>query len=356
MNARYVRTCVLTACAFAFATHANADRVYIMNTTGYNSADAPLIAAIQSLGHTVDVSAIGAFTLPADFVSTCIDPENGYDWLCFFGDMDRTTLATQVQEFIGDGGKVLLQYEVDCCTTSSISAANIVSAVTGLTVTPNSEPNIAFSGLSELPGWEAESLLDCIDVTGNAYKCMDGLPTANALMATANLAGATPNISVCGNFGFRFLPGDLPGNNGGLIGFGDINLYYNSAGEPPNNSGTQPVNMDVVELIFATQGSTCAFLPSGCLQNSVPQKEIDLIGAIYPVPADDALVVEFPRGAAKEFWIFNTQGQCVMHERSAGADRMNIEVSDLAPGLYHIRAAGGNRNQERSFMVVRGGQ
>lgn len=356
MNARIIRILVLGLCIFAVATHANADRVYIMNANGYNAADPPLIAAIQSLGHTVDVSVMDAFTLPAGFVSTCIDSENGYDWLCFFGNMDRTALAPLVQGFIGDGGKVLLQYEVDCCTTSSMSAANIVSAVTGLTVTPNSQPNIALSGVSALPGWEAVSLLDCIDVTGNSYKCMDGLPTANALMATATLGGATPDISVCSNFGFRFLPGDLPGNNGGLIGFGDINLYYNSAGEPPNNSGTQPVNMDVVELIFATPASSCSFLPAGCLHNSVPENEIDLIGAIYPVPADDVLMVEFPRGATKEFWIFNTQGQCVMHERSTGADRVNIAIGSLPNGLYHFRAAGANSHQDRSFIVVRGDQ
>ena len=356
MDTRIVRTLVLAVCAFAFATHAKADRVYIMNAIGYNSADAPLIAAIQSLGHTVDVSMMGVFTLPAGFVSTCIDSENGYDWLCFFGNVDRTALAPQVQEFIGDGGKVLLLYDVDCCTNSSLSAANIVSAVTGLAVTPNSELNIAFSGVSELPGWEAVSLLDCIDVIGSAYKCMDGLPTANALMATATLSGATPDISVCSNFGFRFLPGDLPGNNGGLIGFGDINLYYNSAGEPPNNSGTQPVNMDVVELIFATPASQCAFLPAGCLQNSVPENEVDLIGAIYPVPADDMLVVEFPLGATTKFWIFNTQGQSVTHERSNGTDRVTIAIGDLPHGLYHFRAAAANKQQDRSFMVVRGGE
>ncbi len=79
------------------ASMAQGERVYIMNAPGYNRADDPLVLAIESLGHSVDVSALGATSLPAGFTSACLDPVNGYHWLCFFGSQYHIALIPQVQ-------------------------------------------------------------------------------------------------------------------------------------------------------------------------------------------------------------------------------------------------------------------
>jgi hypothetical protein len=329
-----------------------ADRVYIMNALGYNQADPELVQAIQSLGHTVDVSDEGAVALPANFTSTCIDLANGYDWLCFFGEIDHTDLAPDVQAFLNVGGKVLLQYEVSCCVSSSISAANILNAVTGLSVAPNANDYMAFSGTSNFPGWESASPESCVTINGNAFKCMDGLPLGTALTATANLNGSSPDISACSNFGFLFGPDDLPGNQGAILGLGDINLYYTSSGEPPHNGGTQPVDMDVISWIFPNASSTCAVLPAGCLSTGVRTTPVQLLGAVYPNPASSALTVELPEGHAQQMLVFNAQGACVMHVDVPRMDRVQLATEGLANGLYSLRITGAGQSQQTSFLVV----
>ena len=87
---------------FSAAMNSFADRIYIMNSFGYNTAGAELIAEITSNGHTITTNT-GPFTLPPGFTSTCVDPVNGYDWLCFFGDNDFTPLIPQIQAFIDAG-------------------------------------------------------------------------------------------------------------------------------------------------------------------------------------------------------------------------------------------------------------
>src|SRR5690348_88344 len=95
-----LRTLLLaTVCALAGPCLAQPERIYIMNAPGYNTADQALVNAIQSLGHHVDVSTTGATALPVGFTSAFTDPDNGYHWLCFFGNQDRSALIPQVQTF-----------------------------------------------------------------------------------------------------------------------------------------------------------------------------------------------------------------------------------------------------------------
>lgn len=254
----------LFTCFLAF--NCCADRIYIMNSSGYNQAGTELIAAITSNGHTVTNNTTSLSALPVGFTSTCVDPVNGYDWLCFFGSDNFSSLLTGIQDFIDDGGKVFYQYEVSCCVTSATSAASIVSGLTGLSVSPNSEPYISFGGGT--PGWEAVGC--CLTMVGSAYRCMDGIPPQNELLATGDIGSGTPTYTTCPNFGFAFSSVDFTSgqNKGGIVGFGDVNIWYD-AGEPWANGGSGPVNMGVVDYIFPNNSSTCFIFPAGCTDQPI---------------------------------------------------------------------------------------
>lgn len=96
---------LLTFLVLCFSGFVYADRIYIVDGGGYNGAGAELVTAIANNGHTVDV---GAGVIPVGFTTTCNDPVNGYDWLCFFGDFDFTPLTAQIKAFIDAGGKVFI--------------------------------------------------------------------------------------------------------------------------------------------------------------------------------------------------------------------------------------------------------
>ncbi len=248
-----------------FGGRCYADNIYIMNASGYNAAGTELLAAMTSLGHTLTVNSGSFNALPPGFSSACIDPANGYHWLCFFGNYDFSPLSAAVSTFIADGGKVYYNYEISCCTTSAYGAAAMVSAVTGLNVTPNAEPSIAWVSTPN-GGWSAD-LNGCINILGNAYKCFDGLPVANQLIATATINGGSPAVTTCQNFGYFFTGNDIPNNtlNGSITGMGDINSWYDG-GEPWANGGAQPINLALVAYFFPNASTTCHLATSGCSQ------------------------------------------------------------------------------------------
>jgi len=220
-----------------------ADRIFIVNSTGYNQAEVQLQTAITNNGHFVNVGA----TIPAGLVSTCIDPVNGYDWLCFFGNSSYTAMIPQMQAFIDNGGKVFYQYEVTCCNVSSQSAADVLTSLVGMPITPN------VNGYIALGGWEATGQSCCATFTGNAYKGLDGLPVGNQLQATANLNGSAPPISNSLNYGFFFTTTDFASgaNQGGIIGVGDVNMWYDGD-EPFSNGGSTPVSTVMVDYSSRT--------------------------------------------------------------------------------------------------------
>lgn len=253
-----------------------ADRIYVMNATGYNTAEPQLINAIISNGHTVIVNNSNLNTLPTGFTTSCIDPINGYDWLCFFGNTNFSGLTTQIQAFVDAGGKVYYQYEISCCVTSSNSISTILSSLTGTSITPNSNPYIAFNNGNA--GFTATNISCCASFIGDAYKGLDGLPLANQIQATSTLSGATPPIGTCLNFGFSFSTTDFAGtaNSGAIIGFGDMNIWYDGD-EPFWNGGTTSVNTSVVDYIFPNNSSFCYAFPPGCIDTTNnPTPTVDL--------------------------------------------------------------------------------
>jgi len=325
---------LLTLLLLCFCSFSYADRIYIVDGGGYNGAGAELVTAITNNGHTVNIS---GSIIPVGFTSTCNDPVNGYDWLCFFGDADFTPLTAQIKAFIDAGGKVFYQYEVSCCTTSSTSVAAILSSVTGLAITPNINDYIAFSG-SGAGGWVADNVSCCANFRGDAYKGLDGLPVANQIQATANINSSSPAIATSLNFGFHFATTDFTGaaNMGGMIGMGDINAWYD-AGEPFSNGGSTPVNLSIVDYFFPNAASTCYLFPPGCLQVYTPNN-----GAVSgtasnngPLCAGDQLDLSVVSAAATTFswtgpngFVSNLQNPTIPNAQTINEGVYSVTISD----------------------------
>ncbi|MCD6065269.1 MAG: hypothetical protein K0S33_95 [Bacteroidetes bacterium] len=261
-----------------------ADRIYLINTPGYNTADPTLINAIMSLGHTVIVSNNGSALSSGSFTSRCVDPVNGYDWLCFFGNSDFSVWTAEIKNFIDAGGKVFCQYEVGCCLVSSASVATVLSSITGLPVTTTTPALIAGPTVSSTlppypPQWEAVHC--CLTFRGAAYKGLSGVPLANQFVASTNLNGSLPLVSTCPNFGFFFNTTDFLGTaqKGAITGLGDVNVWYDGD-EPPNGGGASPVNMTLVNYFFPNTSSSCYLVPPGCMETY-----------INPSPVPDATLI-----------------------------------------------------------------
>jgi PKD repeat protein len=281
-----------------------ADRIYIVNSPGYNTAEPILRAAIAVNGHTIVVDSTNLTTLPAGFTSTCVDPVNGFDWLCFFGTNNFVPMLPQIQAFIDAGGKVFYQYEVSCCTSASLACANVLAGLTGRNIVENIEPYIAI-GSAATGGWEA-NLNCCATFVGNAYKGLDNIPVHNQLQATATIAGAAPPISTCLNFGFFFTTTDFVGtaHQGGITGLGDVNIWYHG-GEPHTNGGTNPIDTNVVNYFFPRNTATsCYLFPPGCMQTFTQSPQafnLDL-GNDTVICTGDSLVLNAASSNATYSW------------------------------------------------------
>ena len=212
-----MRNLSLIIILLAISFNCYADRLFIFNSPGYNAADPALIAAITAQGHTI-VENTTTLTLPPGFTTSCNDPANGFDWLCFFGNADYTSLTTDIKNFIDAGGKVFYQYEVTCCTTSSFSVAAILASITGLPITENAHAYIAWS-LSADAAYSG-TIECCGTFEGNAYKGLDGVPVDNQLQADSTYPSASPAVDSCLNFGVTFSTTDFVGtaNKGAFIG------------------------------------------------------------------------------------------------------------------------------------------
>lgn len=320
-----IRSILLLILGLVLTMNCFADRIYILNSSGYNTAEPQLINAITNNGHTVNSNF--AATLPVGFTSTCVDPVNGYDWLCFFGNSNFSGLSTQIKTFIDAGGKVFYQYEVSCCTQSASSVATILSNLTGLPITPNSNSHVAFNGGNAA---YTATINCCITFTGGAYKGLDGLPFDNQLQATETLPGATPPITACLNFGCKFATTDFTGtaNKGAFIGLGDLNIWYDSD-EPFNNAGSTPINLAVVDYFFPNNTSTCYAFPPGCIDENVvinPTTDVDL-GSDATLCEGDTLLLDASNVAGTYLWQDNST-QSTFNVTQAGTYWVEVTSPD----------------------------
>lgn len=318
---------LLVALTFAFSFSIFADRIFIVNAPGYNQADPNILAAIVANGHTVVISP-SLSSLPIGFTSTCVDPVSGYDWLCFFGPNDFTSFSADVVAFMATGGKVYCQYEVSCCTASSLGTANILSAATGLSIVTNAADYVAL-GSASTGGWQAVNLKGCVTFTGNAYKGLDGVPVANQLQATVAIGSATPPISTCLNFGFFFPDIITPSTVGAICGMGDINVWFD--GEEPAN----PVNPAVVDFFFPNCATSCYLFPTGCI-NGVSSSFV-LLGNDTTLCLGDSLTLDVTSAGSTYLW----------QDGSTGST-FNVTSS----GNYWVTVSQGACNQTDSINVA----
>ncbi|HKR06519.1 MAG TPA: T9SS type A sorting domain-containing protein, partial [Bacteroidia bacterium] len=345
-NRRYlILTFSLIISFFSFNLYA--DRIYIMPGLGYNQADSAIINAIINNGHTVVVGATTSTTLPPNFTSACNDPVNGYHWLCLFGDMNYVGLQTQIKAFIDAGSKVYVQHEVSCCTVASAGAASIAAFITGLPIMENGNPYIALSTTMP-PGWESGSPGECGYFAGNAYKCMDNVPAAKQLKATADLNGGAPSYTICENFGMFFSTIDFTGtaHNGAFVAIGDVNLFFGGF-EPPGNGGIMPVDTNVIDYFFPNSASGCFLFPPGCITTTSvnilkPGKEEI---SVY-IDIAQQLMIDFKSITPGEVTVINSIGQEILFFDPAGQKHLSIPVSEWANGIYLIKV----KNNSQLFI------
>jgi len=264
------RLIVISFCSLFITFFSFGQRMYLVNSPGYNKADSILINAIANNGYTIDINDSLPYLIPSNFTSSCKDSVNGYEWLCFFGDYNYSGLLTQIESFIYDGGKVYYQYEVNCCDISSASVANLLSGLTGLTIVPDTNVWIALtsSGTGSGIGYEASVYSECdtLTVFGAAYKGLNGVPTQNQFTATENISNSLPSVTVCSNFGFKFSSMDFIDSkaNGSIVGIGDYNVWYNG-NEPSSIFAPLLLNSALVNFIFPPTDSSCSLYPRGCI-------------------------------------------------------------------------------------------
>jgi hypothetical protein len=308
--------------------NADAEKIYLINSPGYNTATTAMIAAFSDIGHTVVVNSTSPYTIPDGFTSTCVDPVNGYDWLAFFGNTDFSDKLPQIEAFLNAGGKVYYQYEVSCCTVASAAIAKILSSLTGLNITPNSHDYIALtgSGPSGFPGWEARNIGCCGNFFGNAYKGLDGMPVKNQLQATATTNNSTPPITTCLNFGFLFNTTDFnfPGttHKGSISGVGDNNVWFD-AREPSYNI----VDTALVHFVFPTRSSKCLLMPLGCIE-----KPFDLNNQTQTVRVNLGKDTAICQGQTLVLDVSLSNGSYVWQDSSTAS------IYDITnPGKYWVR-------------------
>jgi|SRR6185436_17637856 len=336
---------------FSFIISATkADRIYILPGTGYDQCDLALSNAIAANGHTVVVALSSSTTLPAGFTSTFIDQVNGYDWLCIFGVVDYSGIMTQVKAFIDLGGKVYYQHEVGCCVTSSTGAAAYAASFTGLTVTPNINSHIA---LGTAPAWIASNIDSCVSIMGNAYKGMDSVPLANQIRATGNLNGSTPSYTLCENFGMFFSTTDFAGtaHKGAFVSLGDANLWYDGA-EPPNNGGSAPVNMHVINYFFPNDTSTCFLFPPGTVGTTgINSIEGNVQINIQFNPLAGQIEIKTGLTSAIDISVFNTIGKLVYLSHSKGPGNHEVKTGTFSKGFYFVRVTGKEKTVVKKVLI-----
>ncbi len=264
------------------------ERLYIITgDDNYIRLSDEIAEVIISLGNEITVDTSNTGILPSGFASTCEDPENGYDWLCFFGNRDYTSYLPSIESFINSGGKVYYQYEVSCCFEASGSISSIATHLTGNLITGETTPDqsayflqVGFEGWV----WKSEGLQCCANVYGGAYKCLDGIPSKNQLQATGQIPEAESPLEICPNFGFYFTGDELitPTTLGGIVGVGDYNIFYRGE-EQYWNGGEGPVDVDAVAFFFPGNSGKCSIFPTGCMSDGLKLNRIDadFLGSPY---------------------------------------------------------------------------
>jgi hypothetical protein len=74
----------------------------------------------------------------------------------------------------------------------------------------------------------------------------------------------------------------------------------------------------------------------GLLTTSLPAVRPDPSLLIWPVPASDILILEWPDHRLEQVQVFNVTGKLISLSAKGNADQWEIDVRSLPGGLYHL--------------------
>lgn len=107
-------------------------------------------------------------------------------------------------------------------------------------------------------------------------------------------------------------------------------------------------NMQTIVDVFPSN----SIAPMAC---NIATDEIssDLSFSIYPNPAKDVINVNIQLASSESlnFTMFNSMGAIVSTGRWNNAARQQIDVSEMASGLYHLQVKGMNSSSQNTFVV-----
>jgi hypothetical protein len=72
---------------------------------------------------------------------------------------------------------------------------------------------------------------------------------------------------------------------------------------------------------------------------------------VYPNPVSDVLNLESTFKVANQLQIFNALGELVYEKKNTSFNRMNVDISNLSPGLYTVNLTGANQTVSQKILV-----
>jgi hypothetical protein len=72
---------------------------------------------------------------------------------------------------------------------------------------------------------------------------------------------------------------------------------------------------------------------------------------MYPNPVSDVLNLESTFKVANQLQIFNALGEVVVEKRNTSFNRMNVDMSNLSPGLYTVNLTGAKQTVSKKILV-----
>ena len=86
---------------------------------------------------------------------------------------------------------------------------------------------------------------------------------------------------------------------------------------------------------------------------SVDETEIDISPIIvYPNPASDVMQVVLPDSGSYEYTITDMSGSILLSGQTDYVSQINLDISILESGMYHIRLSKGENSYAAKFVKV----
>ncbi len=140
--------------------------------------------------------------------------------------------------------------------------------------------------------------------------------------------------------------GPMPSGDNTKMAFFQGDLYMGLGTQFPSLEGQYIGRLPLASLV----PDTCITITATSIQGHSAQGSVL---RIYPNPVQEMLSVELPKSmGAGAVWIYNAMGQVLQEQRVASTveGTVQVDVHDLAPGLYTVSLTGGQRHQHGRFI------